>query len=264
MELPDGESILGRSLACRMRFNDSSVSRKHVCIRVRAGDVVLQDLGSHNGTFVNGEPVTSVMRLSDGDEIAIGSRRVKISIADASDGSSDDPTQRTVPMPDVAPPLAHGSEVKVEQRCPDCKNPVSFEDDLCDHCGYSWADFRPLSHTRPVKTQAAAGAERRRHQRHKVEVPILYNSDNLTVESMALDLSRSGVFVRTHILDEVGTRCTLTLMVDGGPALTFHGRVCRVVDSDRDGALGLGIEFCDLTQNARRWLDDTLARVRSP
>jgi hypothetical protein len=34
-----------------------------------------------------------------------------------------------------------------------------------------------------------------------------------------------------------------------------------VVDSTHDGPLGLGIEFRDMTPNARRWLDDTIARV---
>lgn len=267
MELPEGETIVGRSLSCRMRFNDSAVSRKHIEIQVTGGDVVVRDLSSRNGTFVNGEPLSGSCAVGNGDELMVGSRRMRILVTDESSGFDEVPTETMSQMPGVDAPMPEDTGGIVSQVCPECKEPVSIEDDLCANCGFSWADFRPLSVTKKVEAghlEEIGRRERRRHARHRVELPIMYTSDNLTVESMALDLSRSGVFVRTSFLDEVGTHCKLTLMVDGGPALAFHGRVCRVVE--RESAtqpLGLGIEFCDLTNNARRWLDDTLARVGS-
>ena len=49
-----------------------SVSRHHARIDVRGDDATVEDLGSKNGTFVNGRPVQRVTPLKDGDEVRIG------------------------------------------------------------------------------------------------------------------------------------------------------------------------------------------------
>jgi pSer/pThr/pTyr-binding forkhead associated (FHA) protein len=49
------------------------VSRRHARIVVTGDATVLEDLGSKNGTFLHGERVTSPVRVTDGDEIHIGS-----------------------------------------------------------------------------------------------------------------------------------------------------------------------------------------------
>jgi pSer/pThr/pTyr-binding forkhead associated (FHA) protein len=63
--------ILGRGTDCDLRLVDPGVSRHHAEIRVEDGDVVLVDLGSTNGTFVNGQPVRRVL-LSDGTQVTLG------------------------------------------------------------------------------------------------------------------------------------------------------------------------------------------------
>ncbi|MBO0832491.1 MAG: FHA domain-containing protein [Actinobacteria bacterium] len=63
--------ILGRGTDCDLRLVDPGVSRHHAEIRVEDGDVVLVDLGSTNGTFVNGQPVRRV-GLSDGTRVTLG------------------------------------------------------------------------------------------------------------------------------------------------------------------------------------------------
>ena len=50
---------------------DKKVSRRHAEIALSEGGYVLKDLGSPNGTFVNGEPVTE-HRLKEGDRITMG------------------------------------------------------------------------------------------------------------------------------------------------------------------------------------------------
>jgi hypothetical protein len=150
------------------------------------------------------------------------------------------------------------------QHCPECRAEVSDEEEVCPECGYAWGDFRPNAVTQKVSQvpDESVGVERRRDARLRVRLPVLYSSPNLTVESMALNLSRSGVFVKTQILDEAGTPCTLTLLLDGAPALSFDGRVSRVVDKETaKEPLGLGIEFLNLDAPSRIWLEDTLARL---
>src|SRR4029079_650531 len=54
-----------------LRLSDSSASRRHAEVRVRAGSVSVMDLESHNGTRVNGDIVTAPRPLRHGDAIAI-------------------------------------------------------------------------------------------------------------------------------------------------------------------------------------------------
>ncbi|HUB37735.1 MAG TPA: DUF3662 and FHA domain-containing protein [Streptosporangiaceae bacterium] len=63
--------ILGRGTDCDLRLVDPGVSRHHAEIRVEDGEVVLVDLGSTNGTFVNGQPVRRVL-LTDGTQVTLG------------------------------------------------------------------------------------------------------------------------------------------------------------------------------------------------
>jgi len=63
--------ILGRGTDCDLRLVDPGVSRHHAEIRVEDGDVVLVDLGSTNGTFVNGQPVRRIA-LADGTRVTLG------------------------------------------------------------------------------------------------------------------------------------------------------------------------------------------------
>jgi hypothetical protein len=64
-------TLLGRGTDCDLRLVDPGVSRHHAELRVENDQVVLVDLGSTNGTFVNGQPVRRVT-LSDGTRISLG------------------------------------------------------------------------------------------------------------------------------------------------------------------------------------------------
>ncbi|SRR6266540_2557506 len=70
--LVEGETVLGRGPDCAVWIDDESVSRRHARIRIDGVTAQLEDLGSRNGTFVNGRHVESA-ELADGDEIRLGS-----------------------------------------------------------------------------------------------------------------------------------------------------------------------------------------------
>jgi DNA-binding winged helix-turn-helix (wHTH) protein len=80
VRLGQGEHLIGRDPDTAACIRDPSVSRQHARLRIAGSDVSLQDLGSKNGTFVAGQRITSVTRVSDGDEIVIGSVRVNVRI----------------------------------------------------------------------------------------------------------------------------------------------------------------------------------------
>lgn len=71
------ELIIGRSSDLDMVLVEDMVSRKHAKITTQNDQVIIQDLGSTNGTFVNGEKVKRV-RLHEGDRILIGTSIIKL------------------------------------------------------------------------------------------------------------------------------------------------------------------------------------------
>lgn len=71
--LGQGVTTLGRTADNTVSFaSDSNVSRYHAEIEWRSGDFWLIDLGSSNGTTLNGEPVKGDKKINDGDEIFLG------------------------------------------------------------------------------------------------------------------------------------------------------------------------------------------------
>ncbi|MCU0689638.1 MAG: ATP-binding protein [Phycisphaerales bacterium] len=71
-ELPDNEpQLLGRSSEA-LPIGDNTVSRRHAELTPDAGDWYLRDLGSQNGTFINGVIITDRVKLRPGDQIRIG------------------------------------------------------------------------------------------------------------------------------------------------------------------------------------------------
>jgi DNA-binding winged helix-turn-helix (wHTH) protein len=72
LPLQPGENVLGRD-EDGVQIDSSTVSRRHARIVVSGAQAVLDDLGSKNGTFVGGAPVSTAVHLKDGDEIQTGS-----------------------------------------------------------------------------------------------------------------------------------------------------------------------------------------------
>ncbi len=88
------EIVIGRSSELDMVLVEDMVSRKHAKIAAMQGQVVIQDLGSTNGTFVNGEKIKKV-RLKEGDRILIGTSIIKmVSVDSATEVSEDVAKQR--------------------------------------------------------------------------------------------------------------------------------------------------------------------------
>jgi hypothetical protein len=83
--LPGGERVrvhddavtIGRLPECEVTLNDQNVSRRHAEVRKEGDAFVVVDLGSTNGTKVNGTRVQGQQRLDDGDEITVGSSTLR-------------------------------------------------------------------------------------------------------------------------------------------------------------------------------------------
>jgi pSer/pThr/pTyr-binding forkhead associated (FHA) protein len=68
--------LVGRAPSADVRIDDPRVSRLHARIEMREDGVYVEDLGSRNGTLVDGALVLSSRRLAPGDEIAIGTASI--------------------------------------------------------------------------------------------------------------------------------------------------------------------------------------------
>lgn len=66
------EFLIGRAAGCDLRLPLSAVSRHHCLIRLEGGHAMLTDLDSSNGTHVNGQRISEVVRLRPGDCLRIG------------------------------------------------------------------------------------------------------------------------------------------------------------------------------------------------
>lgn len=70
--LGDGRNLIGRLSDCAIVVNDGNTSRHHAAILRAGSGFVVSDLGSTNGTYVNGARLVADHRLSDGDTITVG------------------------------------------------------------------------------------------------------------------------------------------------------------------------------------------------
>jgi DNA-binding winged helix-turn-helix (wHTH) protein len=72
VQLVDGPNVIGRDSESALWIDEASVSRFHAQVVVTGGRARLEDLGSKNGTYLNGRRISRPEPLSNGDEIRIG------------------------------------------------------------------------------------------------------------------------------------------------------------------------------------------------
>lgn len=132
--LPDGEHVVGRSRESDVVVRDATVSRAHALIAVDGGRVTLQDLGSSNGTRVNGERMREETVLAAGDQLRLGRVRMTL-LAGAAE-----------PFGGPESPLAVPASAAT---CPACGGLAAPEDLECVECGESLSS-RPLSRSEAV------------------------------------------------------------------------------------------------------------------
>jgi serine phosphatase RsbU (regulator of sigma subunit)/pSer/pThr/pTyr-binding forkhead associated (FHA) protein len=71
-QIGEGETVLGRHPACTIQLDSNTVSRRHAQITKVNGQYFIEDLGSGNGTFVNGKQISTRTQLHHDDRIKLG------------------------------------------------------------------------------------------------------------------------------------------------------------------------------------------------
>ncbi|MFN2632052.1 MAG: FHA domain-containing protein [Thermoanaerobaculia bacterium] len=76
--LREGENLFGRDPRAVVRLDFESVSRRHARVVVSPSGATLEDLKSKNGTFLNGKRIRQAELLGEGDEIRLGSAKLRV------------------------------------------------------------------------------------------------------------------------------------------------------------------------------------------
>lgn len=98
-DLNAAETIVGRLPECDIQLNSNTVSRKHAKVSIEGTNYFLEDLGSGNGTFVNGKQITSRVQISPNDRLKFGTLLVRFE----AEGSAAPAPRVAAPAPKPRP-----------------------------------------------------------------------------------------------------------------------------------------------------------------
>jgi predicted component of type VI protein secretion system len=272
--LPDGVVFVGRGIECHVRFNAPTVSRRHLRLELEGGVLRAENLSSTTGTLLNDKPLAAATALRHGDRLVLGPRELRVE--HLAEGSRDD--HRTVPaaaahadvghadtdshddaMDDVTRPgdlaavaLAAPPQIAFHT-CPRCRARVDFDRSTCPACGHTWELSGASAMTQRI-TQRAITAPAGTPM--SSDVPVVYASDEMTIDAVAREIRADGLFLPTELLDPEGTACEVTLLADGEAAMVVRGVVAAVrAETGPSAPAGLEIRFTDVGLSARAWLD---------
>jgi pSer/pThr/pTyr-binding forkhead associated (FHA) protein len=103
-ELAQAETQIGKGPRNDLVIADPAVSSAHAIIRAEGDHFTISDLGSRNGTFVNGSRLSQTQQLQHGDVIGIGLSKLTFRLPDADDTSATFAPDRTLVIQRPAPP----------------------------------------------------------------------------------------------------------------------------------------------------------------
>jgi len=144
--LPRGNSVtIGRGDTCHIQLDDELISREHCRLQITRDIVRVVDLGSRNGTFVNGARVQQPTRLRHGDRIKIAFFDITFQAVASQESTS--PTLELIYCHSCRAALssamkfcgACGQGVRKEMSCvmcPSCMGQVTPHMHFCPLCGY--------------------------------------------------------------------------------------------------------------------------------
>ena len=101
----DGTLLIGRDAECDIVIPDRQVSRQHARITKGTNGIILEDLGSKNGTFLNNQVLSEPIKLVEADEIAIALTQTFLFL------SSD----ATMPLSDLPPELSQVFRLRLDE-----------------------------------------------------------------------------------------------------------------------------------------------------
>ncbi len=104
--LTKNEIYMGRDITNDIVINDPEISRKHARLTLQAGGYMLEDLGSTNGTFVDGQRITGPHSMAPGEVIMLGDNvSLAYEVSDYDPEATMAVSQDEMPIPQAPTPL---------------------------------------------------------------------------------------------------------------------------------------------------------------
>jgi pSer/pThr/pTyr-binding forkhead associated (FHA) protein len=171
IKLPTPQCLVGRSEECHLRPQTDAISRRHCLIMTTENEVVVRDLKSRNGTFVNGEKVAEEAVLLSGDQLRIGplsfevlietakAKRPKVhdikDVAARTAESGD--TNLTTELQDIGEWLA---EADVEEETKRHSDPETRQFRMDDTSAPAGGEAKPVAADSDTKTITESGSKK--------------------------------------------------------------------------------------------------------
>lgn len=103
----EGDQItIGRDPANAITINDAEISRRHARLTYQGGKFILEDLGSTNGTFVNGQRLAGPRVLKPGEVVSFGEQIVLVFESTSFDAGATVVSPRATAVPSISRPAA--------------------------------------------------------------------------------------------------------------------------------------------------------------
>ena len=156
LRLVDGVNSIGRHDDCLIRIRSSQVSRRHCEVLMEGDTLVVRDLGSSNGTFVNGKRVLGKQALNAGDVLTIGGVTLRVDQLRGAAGGPPKPAPHDTAELDAI--LAGEEDLELE-----LADEEEFEISIDDEPAPEHVDIIPLEEEQaaaPPKTAAKPPAAR--------------------------------------------------------------------------------------------------------
>jgi pSer/pThr/pTyr-binding forkhead associated (FHA) protein len=129
MLFPHGEYVFGRGAECHVRPNSDWVSRQHCLLRVSSEGAFLRDLGSRNGTLINGTRLVDEVSLKHGDQVQIGPLVFEVVLEDITTDStpliSTERAEALPPLPSAADTTVRALDTAEMETAPEPSPPAS-------------------------------------------------------------------------------------------------------------------------------------------
>jgi len=148
LKLSDGVTSVGRHDDCWIRIKSSQVSRRHCEIFESSGKLTIRDLGSSNGTYVNGKRVLGQQALTPGDELTLGA--VTLRVAKLGQAAAAAPAQAPASKPKAG-------DTAVVEAIPASDQEEEFEVEFEHDEPEVELDVIPLADDEAVKPAAKSG-----------------------------------------------------------------------------------------------------------
>jgi pSer/pThr/pTyr-binding forkhead associated (FHA) protein len=154
-----GEVRVGRTDDCDITLADPRVSRNHAVLRVEGTRVLLEDMGSANGTLVNGLRLVGSVELKHGDDIQFDKYKFRLAVAGLAPAAADGEATVVAPLGDdatVVTPLAPEAAAAPSQAVPAPEPPQPKPAAVSPDLPGSWTEGGTGEHTQFLSMDSVA------------------------------------------------------------------------------------------------------------